>query len=734
MKCALILIALVLIEGIGSSRALADPPARTPEDPYEHYINTSKDFQPVKQTPAMLLKAFPSWTYMPWTFKWTIGYTPDSGKWSIDHGYNGALIDWGNISSSDSKTGKLDWINQFHLRFYMDHTAGKHDLHLWDGGENKAHLKEVHGTGIRVHPLNDALAKKLQTIIRQNIGNVKSSPFRAAYALDDEISWGTFVHPCMWQATDDKAAYQSWLREIYGPGAPHRDGWISYSDIQPKLKTWDIAGFDASQLMDQWTFNDACFNNFVGDLVTYANSIDPETPCGFVGGQSPSAFGGYDYARIMRKVQFIEAYNIGSSQAIIRSFNPGNCIPTVTTHFHQNVDDDAWQTWYYLAHGNRGFIGWVDEWFDGKTPKTWHDQLGPQYKEAAEKIGPLMSGTHWIHDGVAIYYSHPSIQLGWILDADAHGHTWINRNGDDRLGASHRVRLAWEEMLRDSGIQYNFISYADVIQHGIPRDYKVLILPACLCLSDAEARQIHSFCDAGGTVIADYMPGLWDQHGKGRAGGGALDDLFGVHHDPHMKSRDVFAGKLWCEVDQDAHFSWKTSEEFLSNNNCIKDASGFNKAVRDRDVMHVNHVGKGAAILMNLSPQWYNAYREAGFDASQKRKTFIAPINNAGVNRWVDLKAADEKTFGYEITYWSINGRTTVFVCQNPRTTVSATGGGNSSGLKTQTIPITLTFAHAIKNVRDEHSGKGLPDGTEFNFDWTMTHAVIISFEGAPQR
>ena len=79
-----------------------------------------------------------------------------------------------------------------------------------------------------------------------------------------------------------------------------------------------------------------------------------------------------------------------------------------------------------------------------------------------------MSGAEWQHDGVAIYYSHASIQLGWIMDAAAHGKTWVNRNGDDRLGSSHQGRKAWENMLRDSGLQYNFISYVDVIQNGIP--------------------------------------------------------------------------------------------------------------------------------------------------------------------------------------------------------------------------------------------------------------------------
>jgi len=80
-----------------------------------------------------------------------------------------------------------------------------------------------------------------------------------------------------------------------------------------------------------------------------------------------------------------------------------------------------------------------------------------------------MTGAEWMHDGVAIYYNHASIQLGWILDAQAHGKTWINRNGDSALGASHLGRNAWENMLRDEGLQYNYVSYADVIQNGIPK-------------------------------------------------------------------------------------------------------------------------------------------------------------------------------------------------------------------------------------------------------------------------
>ena len=78
---------------------------------------------------------------------------------------------------------------------------------MWDGDKKAAHLTELHGTGIRPVPLNAALGEKLRGYLRENIEAVKTSPFRSAYALDDEASWGHFVHPTMWRVTDDPNAY-----------------------------------------------------------------------------------------------------------------------------------------------------------------------------------------------------------------------------------------------------------------------------------------------------------------------------------------------------------------------------------------------------------------------------------------------------------------------------------------------------------------------------------------------
>lgn len=712
-------------------RALAAPRTPAPADAYAYYVRTSSDFKRVRQDRAWCWKAFPGWLYMPWTYQWTTGYTEESGRWSLAHGYNGAFLD-GNGGTPDTPSGKLAWINRFKLRFYLDHTAGKHDLHLWDGGQQKPHLAELHGSGVRTVPVNDALRSKLQAKMRANIAQVKSSPFRAAYALDDEVSWGHFVHPTMWRVCDDPAAYPAWLAAIYGAGAaPVRDHWVTYEDTRPHLPTWTVRDFDASPLLDQWSFNDSYWCDFLGGLVEYANTLDPDTPCGIVGGQAPNAFGGYDYAKLMTKLQYIEAYNLGSSQAIIRSFNPRGAVPAVTSTFHQSAEDDIWQVWYYLAHGNRGHIGWVENWFDGPTPQPWQDIVAPHYREAGQKISPLMEDAEWKHDGIALLYSHPSIQLGWVLDAQAHGSTWVNRDGDHRLGASHRVRQAWENMLRDGGLQYNFLSYADVIQNGIPAGYKVLILPACLCLSDAEARMIEAFCRRGGTVIADYLPGVWDQHGRGRTNGGALDALFGVRHDPAMTQADVFGGK-WYEVDQDAGYGWKTNAEFLSHaEGCLKDPSGFNKAVRALPTANVRRVGLGTAVLLNLSPQWYNAYRVAGPEAAKRRETFLMHVRAGGAVPWVQIEGAGEATFGAEVTYFhKPDGRIVLFVCANPETSGTEAGGGNAIGLKTGLVPITLKFTRPVRNARDERRGTELGNGTRFPFVWERNAAVVMSFEG----
>jgi len=268
-------------------------------------------------------------------------------------------------------------------------------------------------------------------------------------------------------------------------------------------------------------------------------------------------------------------------------------------------------------------------WGSFVVPIPWLDQYKATNLEIGGAQGLKMVGSRWIHDGVAIYYSHPSIQVSWCLDIEPHGSTWVNRGSDHRLGTSHNVRKAWEYLLTDSGIQYSFIPYDEVVVHGVPDEYKVLILPACYALSDMEAQRIAEFCRRGGTVIADFAGGLFDQHGKRRAAG-ALDELFGVTHDGSETARDFFGDRLWVETDQDAGFSYRHYRDLFATIDC-KLEDGYAVAEKKLPTQVVRTAGSGKAVFVNLSPQRYLQYREEGTATDELRQVFMQHVATAGV-------------------------------------------------------------------------------------------------------
>ena len=98
------------------------------------------------------------------------------------------------------------------------------------------------------------------------------------------------------------------------------------------------------------------------------------------------------------------------------------------------------------------------------------------------------------------------------------------------------------------------------------------------------------------------------------------------------------------------------------------------------------------------------------------------------------VEGAGEEVHGYEVTYWTKAGRTLLFVCLNPELGGSNLGGGNSVGLKSEKVKIRLVFENGVREVRDERSRRILPGGREFDLDWRMNEAVVISFGGQPER
>jgi len=642
-------------------------------DAYEEYVRAAPEFQAVASVPAR----WDTWIYMPWRYKWTIGTGKPGGEFCLEYGINGGFTDHGS--------GPIPWLEQYRLRFYNDHTAGKGTLYL--------KVRDVVANdprAVRPVPLDFASLQNARAIVHENLAKVSKSPMRLAYALDDEISTGRFVRPIAWRVHADDAAYEAWLRRYYGD--VHEARFVTPDFVRAQLDR-PLKKLDFSPLLDRMSYNDTVFAEFIGKLVETANKIDPLTPCGFVGGQSPNLWGGYDYAKLCRKSQFFEVYDLGSAPEIVRSFRPD--APLVSTHFHRTGKRNSWEAWSRFAHGQRGMIGWVEHWFDGTRPRPWLKEFAHVLKELT-RLGRRTNGLPWRHDGIAIYYSHPSVQVSWCLDAEPHGKTWPRRNDDHLRGTAHLARKAWESMLNDEGLQYDFLSYDTVVRDGVPAAYRALILPACYALSDAEARRIRAFAERGGVVVADFMCGLFDQHGRGRSRG-ALDDLFGVAHDGSEGRRDFFGEKWWVEADQERGYSAKRWSELF----------GVRRRVPERRL--AGPYRKGTAVYLNLSPQRYLMLREEGTASRRHRAAFLGPL---GIEPFVRVTGEPN----LELTRLG----DILFVVQNP--VLHADG---KREIRSGVASIRLKFAAPV-HLTDERTDEDLGKGDEFQLSFEISQALML--------
>jgi len=318
------------------------------------------------------------------------------------------------------------------------------------------------------------------------ITKAKAFKTRAAYALDDEVSWSTFTSPSKWDNNPlSLADYARWLKERYGSEAALKQQWTAarprawrglvdwgkWPRAAPRRpissSAWPIRTTSRRSSSSRWTsgtvrvlrralLHGSQFNNVVGDFVTFANTLDPETPCGFVGGGCPAAYGGFDYAKTTRKIQYIEAYDIGGSMEVCRSLFPATwCRPSAPASATWRAKQRVAQL---VLHGPRrprrdhvggGLVHPEDALERIKS-------FGPTIQRLAERSRKIYGGT-WMHDGVALYYSHPSIQMSWFIDIETHGKTWPSRSSslNNSLASTVGTTWAWMKYLEDQRAQYN---------------------------------------------------------------------------------------------------------------------------------------------------------------------------------------------------------------------------------------------------------------------------------------
>lgn len=652
----------------------------------------------------------------------------------------------------------LAFANENDFEYYVDHTAGKGDLHLYprEWEAFRAAQRESRDRPERPRCLHDPEVRdRLISTLRDNVRRASVGNC-LAYSFDDEISTTSFTSPadvCWAPAT--MAAFREWLRVRYGTVDALNARWASdfasfaeavpaqvddlrYHHARP-FAEWNLAPW-----ADHREFMDDAFADLLTDLRYECNQLDPRRPAGFVGGQAPSTYGGYDYAKLTRAVQWMEAYDIGASNEILRSLWAGQA-PHVQTYFATGAPHvDKWFLWYYLVHGNRGVIVWPEmggkPWFDGAQPQPALDALADTFREVQGDIGRDLLNAEFSTDGVALYYSQPSIRVSWFMDIRPHGASWVNRSSSlNNANASDLLnRVAWTKWLEDVGVQYDFLSYLDV-REGIAdlSRYRVIVLPRTFALSDAEAAALRNFVHAGGTLIADYAPGTFDEYGAGRSTG-VLDDLFGVRRDARL---GVLDGAAIAEINAERHADPTPDRAEYAG---AFRADGFVQYERGvtatvSDVMResapgpafhaTNDHGAGHTEYLNVTPTPYLWSRRAP-EGFAYRRLLESVLARAGIVPRARVLRDGVEAHTVERLFWRAGETTYLCLVENPVRDAKIDGMGTAQGVPErgrEDIEVHLTWA--VGRATDARTGRELGSGSVLQMSWNPHEAAILKLQ-----
>ncbi|RLB78291.1 MAG: hypothetical protein DRH15_10265 [Deltaproteobacteria bacterium] len=633
--------------------------------------------------------------------------------------------------------------------YYVGHVAGKGILYL--KGKDIEAVTGKRGLVVRPHSLSDpATIKLLKNRIKENVESTKRGMV-LAYAFDDEISLARFTSPCDVDVHPLSIRwFRTWLKEKYGNIENLNKEWdTSYKDFsevvpqgfeairkknhKPPFSRWNLAPW-----MDFRSFMDYQFAFVLSELTRYTNALDPHAPAGFVGGQGPGPWGGYDYALLSRAVQWMEAYDINGTNEILRSFWNNERKPRMVTFFTtSNQKLDSWFLWYYMLHGCQAAIAWPEGWFHvkGQEIAPYVKALESTFKEVQGKISePLVDpNTKFDPDPIGIYYSQPSIQAGWAMDAITHGKTWINRKGsiDDKNQSKGVLRKVWCKTLEDLGFQYDFISYLDVREGrlNLNKKFKVIILPKIICLSRAEAEALRQFVMNGGILIADYLCGVLDEHGKGRRKG-ILDDLFGIKRD---ESKGYMNGKGLTEIDAEKYqrpflqrftfykgaYRYKGIVVFEQGTKAGKrtkaeEVKGWLGLRPGPSVVVRKRTGLGLSVYLNLSPlEYWAPERRFGHYGAEWRKIIRGILDEAGLRPRVVVYENGVRFNMIEALFWENGKKQYLCLIKNPtqhRELARIDGLSPIQGITGKEVEIQLEFDRQIRlvNLRsNEHLGVG---------------------------
>ena len=262
-----------------------------------------------------------------------------------------------------------------------------------------------------------------------------------------------------------------------------------------------------------------------------AHEVDPDLKLSLFNSFGQTAASGNDYWKLLTKAgldhsnEYTSLVYFGDRpiynfDEFYRSFRPDMRVWGFTGYGLKRPQIH-FTPWWFAAHRYGGFT-WFSVW-------TWEYQfldiptlartldaqaLAEDLEESqlTDGLGALMLAYDWAPRQIALYYSHESMLVSTLLGTETLSYD-VAESGPlhDYMFSRQGLERTLEGLLH----QYDYVA-PEQVTNGVLNQYKVLILPRIRALSNAEIAALKAFVAKGGKILADELPGAYDELGRKR--------------------------------------------------------------------------------------------------------------------------------------------------------------------------------------------------------------------------
>ncbi|HEY0763441.1 MAG TPA: beta-galactosidase trimerization domain-containing protein [Pyrinomonadaceae bacterium] len=493
----------------------------------------------------------------------------------------------------------------------------------------------------RTPSFNDpAVLKNLSDIVRASARN-KARYNMDYYFVGDEGSLTSYGDAVDFDWNPHTLeGFRNWLQQEYKSldvlNKEWRTNFADWSSVVPYTTDEARKARNFAPWADHRTFMEITFARAYQTAREAAIEGDPDAHIAVSGTQATNAYNGADWSRLDRVIDDFLSYDGGNQWDMHRSFAKPEAMIGFWTGYGSHglaVQNAIWTAAIHnVLHPN---IFWM---YSFLNPDLTHSasarDMGKAFSSLrSEGVGKLLMESTRQQDGIALYYSMPSIHAASILG-------YHQRSSDDDDEVADKARLSftanrdgWVKTIKDLGLQFDFVSSEDVATKGIANDkYKIVILPLAFALSPEEVQHLSEFVERGGVVIADAAPGWMDQHCAWQTNN-KLNKLFGITTAEADKRELKF---ITGEV-----FHWSHSIDGIQ----APELAGIRIAepdvrtsggtalftIANNYAAIVNHTGAGWTVYLNTIWDQYSKQRAANFGGAAYRELAGMFFTKAGI-------------------------------------------------------------------------------------------------------